>query len=216
MSKWREDEAAVSGEVSEQDTADLVRRAQNRDTEAYTRLARAHEARVYRQALVLCGNAAEAEDLAAETLIAAWESMSGYRGGARFSTWLYGILLHRYQKRVRRQRCRPLPLSTLTLREAEWRETELHRLPAGECGAAESLMRRELAGTLRAAIDQLPAAQQAVVCLRFLEGASLAEMAATLGVPIGTVKSRLHHALRSLGRMPQVMNLLTELEDTQI
>lgn len=86
---------------------DLLARARAGDAEAFGGLAKAHETRLYRQAFALCGEAFTAEDLTVETLVEAWKSLGRYTGACRLSTWLYAILLHRYQ--ISGPTGRPLP-----------------------------------------------------------------------------------------------------------
>jgi len=74
--------------------------------------------------------------------------------------------------------------------------------------------RRENEVRWRAAIAALPEPHQQVILLRFYEDASLAEIAAALGIALGTVKSRLHHALEKLRREPSVLNLLRESRES--
>lgn len=192
----------------------LLERARAGDGEAFCRLAAAHEQRLYRQAVALCGRLDTAEDLAAETLVEAWRSLSRYDGTCRFSTWLYGILLHRHLKLVRRARSRPVPLSSLPRAESEGREDFLSRLPDPAPDALAALEQYERAASLRAAVAGLPDGHRTVLLMRFFEGASVAEIAAALAIPPGTVKSRLHHALARLRERGDVVNLFEKGRDS--
>lgn len=80
-------------------------------------------------------------------------------------------------------------------------------MPDSQPLPTEDALRREKVAQIRAAIDTLPPKHQQVVCLRFYEEASLAEIASALGLSLGTVKSRLHHALKKLRQMPSLLNL---------
>ena len=192
----------------------LLEQAGAGDGAAFCRLAAAHERRLYQQAVSLCGHLDTAEDLAAETLAEAWRSLSRYDGTCRFSTWLYAILLHRYQKLIRRARARPVPLSSLPQTESERREEILSRLPDPGPDALAALERYERGSSLRAAVATLADGHRAVLWMRFFEGASLAEIAAALAIPAGTVKSRLHHALARLRERGDVVNLFEEGRDS--
>jgi RNA polymerase sigma-70 factor (ECF subfamily) len=79
--------------------------------------------------------------------------------------------------------------------------------------AVDALVQMESATRLHAALDDLPEMHQSVVLLRFYEGATLAEIAVAMDVPMGTVKSRLHYALARLREMPEVVNLWSQGED---
>jgi RNA polymerase sigma-70 factor (ECF subfamily) len=196
------------------ESAELLARARAGEADAFCELARNREARLFQQAVALCHNPATAEDLAAETLIEAWKSLHRFNQTCRFSTWLYAILLHRYQKLLRRARSRPVPLASLHPAEGSERESLLERSPDTQPLPAEALLQKELNTQLAHAIELLPSKHQAVVRLRFYEGASLPEIAGALGLPLGTVKSRLHHALENLRQMKSLVNLFNEPGDT--
>lgn len=196
------------------DSAELLARAREGDREVYCELAANYEQRLFQQAVGLCRDPATAEDLVAETLIEAWKSLSRFNGTCRFSTWLYAILLHRFQKLSRRARSRPVPLASLRAGEAGERESLLERLPDAQLLPADALLQKELAAQLGEAVELLPRKHQQVVRLRFNEGASLPEIAGALGLSVGTVKSRLHHALEKLRQMKTIMNLSKESGDT--
>jgi RNA polymerase sigma-70 factor, ECF subfamily len=199
--------------VEGQDEA-LLEPARQGDPEAFCALARKHEARLFQQALALCHNPATAEDLAADTLIESWKSIGRFDGRCRFSTWLYAILLHRHQKLVRKQGSRPVPLSMLPVGEADASEQLLERLPDAQPLSRDVLARAEEDTRLREAVQALPEKHRQVVQLRFFEDAALPEIAAALGLSVGTVKSRLHHALEKLRKMKSIVNLLNPPGDT--
>ena len=89
--------------AAENNENDLIRRAQSGDAAAFQRLAEQQADRLFRCALALCRDRHWAEDLAQETLVEAWRSLSRFDGRCRLSTWLYGILRHRFLKGCRRK-----------------------------------------------------------------------------------------------------------------
>jgi RNA polymerase sigma-70 factor (ECF subfamily) len=196
------------------ESAELLARARAGEADAFCELARNCETRLFQQAVALCHNPATAEDLAAETLIEAWKSLHRFNQTCRFSTWLYAILLHRWQKLMRKSRSRPVPLASLHPAEGSERETLLERSLDTQPLPAEALLQKELNTQLAQAIELLPTKHQEVVRLRFYEDASLPKIAGALGLPLGTVKSRLHHALEHLRQMKSLVNLSNESEDT--
>jgi RNA polymerase sigma-70 factor, ECF subfamily len=196
------------------ESGQLLSRARAGDEDAYCQLACEHEETLFRQAVALCRNPANAEDLTSETLVEAWKSLKRFDGSCRFSTWLYAILVHRFQKSVRAARSRPVPLSSLPATDAERTGGALVLLPDTQPLPADKLLEIERAARLRDAIDRLPPKHQQVILLRFYEQASLAEIAAALKLSTGTVKSRLHHALGKLRNMKSVVNLLQSIGDT--
>ena len=130
------------------------------------------------------------------------------------STWLYAILLHRWQKSVRRASSRPISLAGLRFFEVQELHERQANLPSPEPSPAESAGQKEAAARLRQAVELLPAKHRRIILLRFFADASLPEMAALLGCSVGTVKSRLHHALEKLRKMK--LNLFEVNEDKQV
>jgi RNA polymerase sigma-70 factor (ECF subfamily) len=179
----------------------LLTQARAGDAEAFCDVARAHETRLFRQAVALCHEEAQAEDLVAETLIEAWRSLRRFDATCRFSTWLYAILLHRYLKSVRRTASRPVSLARFPIAEAQRRQQAQESLPDAGQSPADLAASQDTTDVLRQAIARLPARHQVILGLRFFEDASLPEIAAAVGCSVGTVKSRLHHALEKLRQM---------------
>jgi RNA polymerase sigma-70 factor, ECF subfamily len=196
------------------ESAELLARVRGGEVDLFCELARNSEARLFQQAVGLCRNPAIAEDLVAETLVEAWKSLHRYNLTCRFSTWLYAILLHRWQKLARKSRSRPVPLASLHPAEGRERESLLERSPDAQPLPAEVLAQKELSAQLNQAIELLPPKLQQVVRLRFYEEASLPEIAGALDLPLGTVKSRLYYALDHLRRMKSLVNLFRTPEDT--
>ena len=95
--------AARDGQPAVSD-AYLVARAQDGYLDAYELLVRRHSAVAYRVALRLTGNHHDAQDVAQEALIAAWQNLAGFRAGSSFSTWLYQIVTRRALNKIRHGR----------------------------------------------------------------------------------------------------------------
>lgn len=179
----------------------LLTQARAGDAEAFCEVAQAHETRLFRQAVALCHDEAQAEDLVAETLMEAWRSLGRFDATCRFSTWLYAILHHRYLKSVRRTASRPVSLARFPIAEAQRRQQAQESLPDAGQSPADLAVSQDTTEVLRQAIARLPARHQVVLELRFFEDASLPEIAAAVGCSVGTVKSRLHHAIEKLRQM---------------
>jgi RNA polymerase sigma-70 factor (ECF subfamily) len=186
------------------DEHELIDRAKAGEAIAFERLAGRHAAPLWRCALALGKDSHWAEDLAQETLVEAWGSLARFDGRCRFSTWLYGILRHRFLKGRRRQNAvRPFASDALGQEPCTARSPE------------ESAEVSEDAQRVRQAVASLPEEHRLVVELRYFAGATLEEIAAALGCPLGTVKSRLHHALDKLRQMDIAVNLFTSSRETR-
>jgi len=194
--------------------SDLLPRACAGDSAAFCRLTAPLQARLLRQAVFLCDDPSQADDLVSETLVEAWKCLGRYNQTCRLSTWLYGILLNRHRKSVRRARCRPIPLAWLPFFQAEEAQDQQAILPSSEASPAEAMELNEISIRIRQCVDRLPDKHREVVLLRFYENASLPDIAAVLGCSAGTVKSRLFHALEKLRKMK--MNLPNAKGDTQV
>jgi RNA polymerase sigma-70 factor (ECF subfamily) len=192
----------------------LLSRACNGDTKAFSQIMEPLQARLLGQAAALAGDLSAAEDLVSETLVAAWKSLPRYDRSCRLSTWLYAILLHRHQNALRRARSRPFPLAWLSFFEAQDCEDRQAHLPTPELSPAAAVAQDEINAHVRQCVARLPEKHRQIILLRFFEDASLPDMAAVLGCSVGTVKSRLHHALEKLRKMK--MNLSDLGGDKQI
>jgi len=193
---------------------ELLARARAGEAESFCLLIEPLQARLLRQAAALTGDLTQAEDIVSETLIEAWKSLPRYNESCQLSTWFYAILLHRYQKSVRRARSRPISLALMSLFEARDMGQKKEDLATREPSPAEAAAQNETFAQLRQCIELLPKKHARVILLRFFEDASLPDMAAVLGCSIGTVKSRLHHALAKMRKMK--MNLPIEKGDTPV
>ena len=204
----------TDGHLELSDARELLSRACAGDTRAFCLLTEPLQARLLRQAAALAGDLSAAEDLVSETLVEAWKSVPRYNEACRFSTWLYAILLHRYRKSIRRARSRPVSLAGLPLFEARELHEQQENLPAPDLSPADAAAQNEAITRLSQCIEMLPDKHRQVIRLRFFEDASLPDMATVLGCSVGTVKSRLHHALDKLRKMK--MNLSEVTGDKQL
>jgi RNA polymerase sigma-70 factor (ECF subfamily) len=186
-------------EIEAPDTRNLLDLAQAGDAEAFGRICRVYETRLLRQAMTICGDATLAEDLAQDALVEAWKCLHRYNGQCRFFTWLYAILLNRHRN-LRRQK-RPLPFSAFARHDHDELQKNITNLADQDSLPDEAVQLHEQAAQVRACIQALPARQQQVIYLRFYADDSLDGIAAALGCSVGTVKSRLFHALDKLRGM---------------
>ena len=157
------------------------------EREAFTLAVDRHYASVFRQLSYLAGSDDLAADLTQETFVEAWKSLRTFRGQSSLRTWLHTIAVRVWWRRAARgDRDSVLEIHESLVSDAP--EPEDAALAALEWEAVACAVRR------------LPDAPRAVVVLSYLEQMTHAEIAAALGIPVGTVKSRLHDALRRLRR----------------
>ena len=187
----------VETEISE--TPGLLDQARAGDAEAFGEICRVHGTRLLRQAIALCGNVTLAEDLTQDTLVEAWKSLHRYNGCCQFFTWLCAILLNRYRNVLRGNHLRPA--STLGGRDQDEFEKRASNLTDHTALPDQAVELREQAVLVRKCVQALPVKHQQVIYLRFYVDDSLEGIAAALGCSVGTVKSRLFHALDKLRKM---------------
>lgn len=157
---------------------------------------------VWRTARRMTGNDQDAEDLVQDTFLKATRSVHRYREGAGVRAWLFRILTNAYIDRYRRARREPdvVPLTeTGGLVDAflEARDEPRAEVPR-DLAALGEFLRTQVGDEVRAAVEALPPDFRLVLLLRDVEGLSYREIAEALGVPVGTVMSRLFRARRAL------------------
>ena len=161
----------------------LVERAQQGDHEAFASLAAAHVDRCYAIARRILRDPDRAEDAVQQALLGAWRDLPSLREPERFDAWLHRLVVNACYSEARGQR--------------RWtaRIQVLPREPSDEADVASSIAVRD---DLEEAFRRLSPEQRAVVVLHHHLGYPLTEIANTLGIPVGTARSRLHYAVRQL------------------
>ncbi len=161
---------------------DVVEAARNGDHEAFEVLATGAGDRLFAIAFLVLRDRQRAEDAVQEALVHAWRELPGLRDPDRLDAWLYRLVVNACADEGRRQR--------------RW-STEVRMIrsePTTDDGVGSLADRDQLERGFR----RLRPEQRAVVVLHFYVGLPVPEIAATLGVPAGTVKSRLHYATEAL------------------
>ncbi|MFL6261212.1 MAG: RNA polymerase sigma factor [Thermoanaerobaculia bacterium] len=167
------------------------------DTSLFEILMRRYNQRLFRVARGILADDAEAEDVVQEAWLRAFRELAGFRGEARFSTWLTRIACHEALARANRRR-RLVPISTPFTGGGGGDGGDPPEPPAETPGPERDLENRELQGLLRAAVEVLPDPLRAVFCLREIELLSTEQTAEALGLTAENVRVRLHRAKRSL------------------
>ena len=180
------------------DDRDLVARAQAGDTRAFEELVRRHQRWVFTLAVRMVGDGGEAEDLAQEVFVKAYRGLGGFRGAARFSTWLHSIASHHCLNALETRRRQPLYRLERERPRDDDSPPRLERLPNGTPGADAVLEQRERARLVQAALARLKTDHRLIVVLRDIQGMSYEAIAESLGIELGTVRSRLHRARMEL------------------
>lgn len=172
--------------MTEADEREAVRRAQAGEAEAFGDLVSAHQQFVFNLALRTLGQPAEAEEVAQEAFLRAWRALPGFRGQARFQTWLYRIVVNLCYNRLPRLRRQLNDLGDDHLSEMPDPAAGPEALADGEADQRQAF--------LHAAIARLPEGQQLLLTLRFQQALSYEEIAAITSLPLGTVKTGLFRA----------------------
>lgn len=165
------------------------------DRAAFTRLARRHQASLFRYAVSLARSRADAEDALQKTLIAIWKSAATFGGRASVKAWMLTITRNSVFRagRVREAPTDDEPLAALG-RQAGW----------GNENPEELLQRLQRIESLERALNELPPTDREALVLRDLEGLSGEETAEVLGLSLAATKSRLHRArLRLMARLTE-------------
>lgn len=185
-------------EVRELGEAEAIRRAQQGDAEAFERIYRLHNRRVYALCLRMVGNTAEAEDLTQEAFMQLFRKIGTFRGESAFSTWLHRLAVNVVLMRLRKK--------TLT-------ETSLEEVtePDEDAGGP----RKDIGGpdlrlsgsvdrvNLERAVEQLPPGYRSVFVLHDVQGYEHNEIATIMNCSIGNSKSQLHKARMRLRELLQ-------------
>jgi RNA polymerase sigma-70 factor, ECF subfamily len=174
---------------------ELVARSRTGDTESFNQLVRRWERQIFALAYRTLGREEDARDVTQETFLRAFRALPGFKGDAKFSSWLYRIALNLCRDWIRRDRRAPM----VAVPEG----VEIHELAAEkrEVASVEDLAARaELSGAVAAAMELLPAEQRNAVILKEYHGLTFQEIAELMNCPLSTAKTRLYQGLTLLRR----------------
>ncbi len=186
---------------------EIVRRAQAGDHDAFRMLVERYQGRAYGLALRVLRDEEQAKDAVQDAFLKVYRSLDRFEGRAGFYTWLYRIVMNQCLDRKRRDK---------SDREVEWNDesaagvlnaSESAASPAGRDADREApdvaIERSEIRQAVARAIDALPEDARRTIQLREIDGLSYKEIADAMGIPKGTVMSRLHYARQRLRELLQ-------------
>jgi RNA polymerase sigma-70 factor (ECF subfamily) len=181
--------ALVQAESPELTEADIVRRAQRGDADAFERVYRLHSRKIYNLCLRMVGNPTEAEDLTQDVFLQLLRKIGTFRGESTFSTWL-----HRMSVNIVLMRFRKKPVSQTSLETMTNSEEESSTGPK-EFGGPDLRLNGVIDRiTLQAAINELAPGSKAMFILHEIQGYKHTEIAGMFGCSVGNSKSQVHKA----------------------
>jgi len=174
---------------------ELVARSRGGDLDSFNQLVVRWERPIYALAYRVIGREEDARDVAQETFLRAFRALGGFKGQAKFSSWLYRITLNLCRDWIRRERRTPVAQAPEGI--------DLIEL-AGETVPSESLeevvSRKQLGRVVARAMSTLPEEQRTAIILKEYHGLTFQEIADLLDCPLSTVKTRLYQGLAVLRR----------------
>jgi RNA polymerase sigma-70 factor, ECF subfamily len=168
--------------------AELLERVVSGDHDAFTEIMRTHEERVFAVCLRILADRESALDATQETFLAAFRKAHQFQGNSALGTWLYRIAVNACYDQIRRSRRRSA-------------DSLPDHADFADPGATEKVEASAHRHEIERALATLPPEFRAAVILADVEGLSLPEVALALGVPVGTVKSRVFRARRILAKI---------------
>ncbi|MEO5988410.1 MAG: sigma-70 family RNA polymerase sigma factor [Candidatus Eisenbacteria bacterium] len=176
----------------------LVAASQKGDQAAFAELVRRYQRAVYRVAYALTRNTADADDLAQETFVRAWGAIGRFELGQPLHPWLARIATNQAYSLFRHRKRRPeTSIEPLVEAGMQWGTDD---------DPADHTATNERSAHLRACFEQLSQEHQAVLALRAVQDLAYDQIAGALGVPVGTVMSRLSRARAELKRLMQAQS----------
>ena len=174
---------------------ELVARSMGGDAESFNQLILRWERPIYALAYRVIGREEDARDVCQETFLRAFRALPGFKGQAKFSSWLYRIALNLCRDWIRRQRRAPV------MQMPEGVDPGELMAERGPVESIEELVaRRQLSSVVEVAMALLPEEQRTAIILKEYHGMTFQEIADMQGCPLSTVKTRLYQGLTVLRR----------------
>jgi RNA polymerase sigma-70 factor, ECF subfamily len=188
----------MKADWSSKDDAALMAALQNGELGAFNALVARHERSLINFFYHLCWDRQVSEDCAQEVFLRVYSHLGSYEPQAKFTTFLFRIARNLWIDRMRTAAVHGKPLSLEAPSGPGDGRALQDRIAARTQSPVEILARQEQQDALRRAIDRLPDEQKAVVILSEIQGLKYQDIGEILGVPVGTVKSRMHTAMGTL------------------
>jgi RNA polymerase sigma-70 factor (ECF subfamily) len=174
--------------------ADLIRRAQADDANAFCSLAERYARRIYLLAFHYCRNTQDAEDLSQEVWLRAYQALRGFRADSSFYTWLRRITINAFLNHQRTSTFRHQGQTTIV----ELIDSDSETAYEARSASAETVYTKVLFETVMTALGELTPSQRLMFLLRHYEGMSYDEIAAAMNCSAGTVKKGVSRAIAKL------------------
>ncbi len=174
---------------------ELVARSIDGDADSFSELIHRWERPIYALAYRTIGREEDARDVCQETFLRAYRALSGFRGQAKFSSWLYRIALNLCRDWVRRERRRPV---VQMADDVDLVELAAEREPVEQI--EDLVARRDMTRLVQRAMALLAEEQRTAIILKEYHGLTFQEIADLVGCPLSTVKTRLYQGLTVLRR----------------
>jgi RNA polymerase sigma-70 factor, ECF subfamily len=193
------DPVAAQNRTIGDDDAGFVARCQRGETEAFSVLVRRHQKKMLNLAYRMIGDYDEACDVVQEAFLSAYRAIGKFRGDARFSTWLCGIVLNHSRSHMTQKAARSRREAGSLDDPVKSKDGSFLNEPRSQEGSiVERLEKRELEAKVQECIGFLDGEHREVLVLRDIQGFSYEEIGVMLKLPEGTVKSRLFRARSAL------------------
>lgn len=187
-------------ELSREEDAAMVKAVLEGDGTAYRGLVEKYQNRVYQLTYGVVRNKEDARDLTQEAFVKAYNNLSSFRLEASFYTWLYRIAMNLgidFVRKRKRRKTSPGFEEDIATRDDDGGIADAHHIES----PSRSLERKQLYRKIMDCLEKLPEDQKQVILLRELEGLSYREISDVMGIPEGTVMSRLFYARKKMQGM---------------
>ncbi|NMA24203.1 MAG: sigma-70 family RNA polymerase sigma factor [Clostridiales bacterium] len=173
----------------------IIERVRNGESDAFEALVLENQKKVYNLALKMTGNDNDALDISQEAFIRAFTGLKNFRGESRFSVWLYRLTYNLSIDFIRKNQRNPAFSLTYIDDRGDYSDYEI---PDLSCEPEKEIERKELREAISKGISELPEKHREILIMREITGMSYEDIAKTLGLNEGTVKSRLSRARKGL------------------